>query len=46
MAKETPSSHEVRLTLLDTNPVFQCLREKYYCITILKRSNFCLGNED
>ena len=27
-AKEAPSSHEVRLTLLDTNPVFQYLRDK------------------
>ena len=26
MAKEAPSLHEVRLALLDTNPVFQCLR--------------------
>ena len=25
MAKETPSPHEVRLALLDTNPVFHCL---------------------
>ena len=25
MAKETPSPHEVRLALLDTNPVFQNL---------------------
>ena len=25
-AKETPSPHEVTLVLLDTNPVFQCLR--------------------
>ena len=24
-AKEAPSPHEVRLALLDTNPVFQCL---------------------
>ena len=24
-AKDAPSSHEVRLTLLDTNPVFHCL---------------------
>ena len=24
-AKEVPSLHEVRLTPLDTNPVFQCL---------------------
>ena len=23
--KEAPSPHEVRLTLLDTNPVFDCL---------------------
>ena len=26
-AKEAPSPHEVRLALLDTNPIFQCLRE-------------------
>ena len=26
-AKEAPSLHEVRLSLLDSNPVFQCLRE-------------------
>ena len=26
-AKEAPSLHEVRLTPLDTNPVFQCLGE-------------------
>ena len=26
-AKEAPSPHKVRLTLLDTNPVFQCLEE-------------------
>ena len=25
-AKEVPSPHEVRLTSLDTNPVFLCLR--------------------
>ena len=24
-AKEAPSSYEVRLTQLDTNPVFQCM---------------------
>ena len=24
-AKEAPSPHEVRLTLLDINPLFQCL---------------------
>ena len=27
-AKEAPSPHEVRLAPLDTNPVFQSLREK------------------
>ena len=27
-AKEAPSLHEVRLALLDTNPVLQCLRGK------------------
>ena len=27
-AKEAPSSHEVRLALLDTNPAFQCLGDK------------------
>ena len=26
-AKEAPFPHEVRLALLDTNPVFQCLGE-------------------
>ena len=26
-AKEAPSAHEVRMTLLDVNPVFQCLWE-------------------
>ena len=28
-AKEAPSSHEVRLTPLDTNPIFQCPGEPY-----------------
>ena len=27
-AKEAPSPHEVRLALLNTNPVFQCLGHK------------------
>ena len=27
--KETPSPHEIRLTPLDTNPVFQCLGEDF-----------------
>ena len=39
-AKETPSPNEVRLTPLDTNPVFQCLGDKWlnvsmYMINIL-----------
>ena len=29
-AIEAPSPHELRLTLLDTNPVFQCLRGKQH----------------
>ena len=29
-AKEAVSPHEVRLTPLDTNPVFQCLGGKYF----------------
>ena len=29
-AKVAPSPHEVRLTPLDTNPVFQCLGGKYF----------------
>ena len=29
-AKEAPYPDEVRLALLDTNPVFQCLGEKIY----------------
>ena len=28
-AKNAPSPHEVRLAPLDTNPVFECLREKF-----------------
>ena len=28
-AKEAPSPHEVRLALLDTNPVFQCLGREH-----------------
>ena len=28
-AKEAPSPQEVRLTPLDTNPVFQCLGDTY-----------------
>ena len=27
--KEAPSPHEVRLATLDTNPLFQCLGDKY-----------------
>ena len=29
-AKEAPSPHEVRLTPLDTKPVFQCLRDDIF----------------
>ena len=32
-AKEAPSPHEARLTLLDTNPVFQYLGEIARCMT-------------
>ena len=28
-AKEAPSPHRVRLDLLDTNPIFQCLEVKF-----------------
>ena len=31
-AKEAPSPHEVRLALLDTNPVLQCLGEVHHVI--------------
>ena len=41
-AKEAPSPHEVRLVLLDTNPVFQCLSENvtyiFKLIYILNKS--------
>ena len=29
-AKVAPSPHQVRVTLLDTNPGFQCVGEKTY----------------
>ena len=32
--KEAPSPHEVKLSLLDTNSVFQCLRGNYF-LTLL-----------
>ena len=35
-AKEAPSPHEVKLALLDTNPVFQCLGDN---------CNLALGEE-
>ena len=38
-AKEAPSPHEVRLTPLDTNPVFLCLRE----VTLLQITLFLFG---
>ena len=31
-AKEAPSPHEVRLALLDTNPVLQCLGKVHHVI--------------
>ena len=31
-AKEAPSPHEIRLALLDTNPVFQSIGEKSWGI--------------
>ena len=33
MAKETPFPHEVILTPLDTNPVFQCLIQETVKLT-------------
>ena len=49
-AKEASSPHEVRLTLLDTNPVFQCLWENaslppYCCFESNKLQNFNLLEE-
>ena len=32
-AKEAPSPHEVRLALLDTNPVFHSLGESIYVVS-------------
>ena len=34
-AKEAPSPNEVRLVPLDTNPVFQCLRERNTVISLV-----------
>ena len=45
-AKEAPSPHEVRLTLLDTNLVFQCLVEtkvRLENLKILGLSHFLTG---
>ena len=39
-AKEAPSPHEVRLTPLDTNPIFQCLE-----INMLYISKFIFANK-
>ena len=39
--KEAPSLHEVRLVLLDTSPVFQCLGEKNIPLIMLVNF-FCL----
>ena len=37
-AKEVPSPHEVRLSLLDTNPVFQCLEDK----SLVYQKKYCI----
>ena len=34
-AKEAPSPHEVRMAVLETNPVFQCLGENLVLISVL-----------
>ena len=52
-AKEAPSSHEVRLALLDTNPVFQCRegRDTIYQISyheyakVFEEQKKCLRNQ-
>ena len=43
-AKEAPSPHEIRLTLLDTNPVFQSLGETKLCsnIALFHVSSICI----
>ena len=38
-AKEAPSPHEVKLALLDTNPVFHSLRNKILATEINRRKN-------
>ena len=35
-AKGASSPHEVRLALVDTNPVFQCLGDRAYSIILTK----------
>ena len=35
-AKEEPSPHEVRLSPLDTNPVFECLEDKRHLLNHVK----------
>ena len=42
-AKETPSPHEDRLATLDTNPVFRCLRLKFF-VSLLNRLHNGLYN--
>ena len=39
-AKEAPFPHEVRLTPLDTNPVFQCLRENFQCFDSMTLNSY------
>ena len=43
-AKEAPSPHEVRLPLLDTNPVFQCFQAKCQYFSIPPK--FLLGGSE
>ena len=38
-AKEAPSPREVKLTLLDTNPIFQCFGE---VVTLLDKNGFAV----
>ena len=40
-AKEAPSPHEIRLALLDTNPVFQSIGEKSWGIAERPNQHLC-----
>ena len=45
-AKEAPSPHEVRLSPLDTNPVFQCLGEMSIDISLSRDMKANTKNKD